>query len=395
MNASAAAAVVAAWVVACGAIAMGVACIPDLPPVQADSGPPGPIGSCGDGIIDLGAGEQCDPGPGAGDAGIGGCSATCQMQCVSGAPPWPINHHCYQLAGSERAGSLRGANGICAGASHVVTFASEEEFQHALPLLSGGPAFWVGISSSSSSSSSYSEAPFEPSWALGCSGCYAHTPTPDADLPAFPDADVEGGTLDCFVALSDPSQPWQQYPCRGLSRQLLDVICELEPVGRQSRPCEAGICIDLVKTHGAKGYVYQANRATPDNASRACIALGGRLVVLQSRDEREQLWRELSRLTVPPSAVWIGLSQVSPGSYQAPQGTWAWDDRTPAEGAGAYPSEWATGQPLRFGRGGTTRAFLYHDNHAPAIDDTLARNEPTLTISGTLPYVCEIPVATQ
>jgi len=384
LNPSGAAAAVAAWAVACGAVAMGLACIPDLP----DAGPPAPLATCGDGIIDLAAGEQCDPGPGAGDAGIGGCSPSCQMQCSAGAPPWSVNHHCYQLARPARASSFRSASAICAGAAHVVTFASEEEFQFALPLAGGGSPFWIGISTGSPSSSPYSEAPFEPSWSLGCPGCYAHTVVPDADLPAFPDAGVEGGVLDCLVALSDPSQPWQQYPCRGLPGEALDVVCELEPVGRQSKSCEAGICIDLVKTHGAKGYVYHANRATPDSASRACVALGGRLVVLQSRDEREQLWRELSRLTVAPSAVWIGLSQVSPASFQVPAGTWAWDDHSPADGPGAYPSEWAIGQPRR---AGTTRAFLYHDSHAPAIDDTLARNEPTLTISGTLPYVCEVP----
>jgi hypothetical protein len=386
LKASGAAAVVAAWVVAGWAIAMGLACIPDLP----DAGPPAPLAVCGDGIIDLAAGEQCDPGPRAGDAAIGGCSPTCQMQCASGGSLWPLNHHCYQLAATERAGSLRGAGAICAGVSHVVTFASEEEFRHAAPLVSGSP-FWVGISTGSPSSSPYSEAPYEPSWALGCTGCYAHESAPDADLPAFPDAGVDGGVLDCVVALSDTSLPWQKYPCRGLSGQALDVVCEFEPVGQQSRSCEAGICIDLVKTHGTKDYVYRSDRATSDDASSACVGLGGRLVVLQSRDEREQLWRELSRLTVAPSAVWIGLSQVSPGNFRMPTGTWAWDDQTPSEGAGAYPSEWASGQPLPFDRAGTTRAFLYHDGHSPSIDDTLARNEPTLTISGTLPYVCEVP----
>lgn len=393
MSPNAAAAVVVAWLTAVGAVASGVACIPDLPTValELDAG----VSACGDGIVELSAGEQCDPGPGAGDAGIGGCSVTCQMQCPGGDPPWSMNHHCYQLTESVGAGSLRAASGVCPGASHVVTFASEGEFQHVLPLLEEGGAFWVGISTSSSSSSPYAEAPFEPSWTVNCSGCYAHDTSPDADLPPFPHAEVEGGTLDCFAALSDSTQPWEKYPCRGLSHQLLDVVCELEPVGRQSKPCPSGICIDLVKTYGLKSYVYQQNRAAPEDASHACVALGGRLVVLQSRDEREQLWRELYRLTVPPSAVWIGLSQLTPGSFQNPQGSWEWDDGTPAEGPNAYPAEWAIGQPLGFGHGGTTRAFLYHDDHSPAIDDTLARNEPTLTNSGTLPYVCEIPSIAQ
>jgi hypothetical protein len=380
-----AAASVAARAVACVASAMGVACIPDLP---STTQPDASLGSCGDGIIELAAGEQCDPGPGAGDASVGGCSSTCQMQCQSGTLPWSVNHHCYALAQVEGAGSLREASNACPGASHVVTFASEEEFQHVLSLVADAGAFWVGISTTSAP---YAEAPYEPSWAPNCPGCYAHLAVPHADLPSYPDADVDGASLDCVAALSDSTQPWQKYPCRGLSRELLGVVCELEPVGRQSRPCSAGICIDLVKTHGQKTYVYQETRATPDAASHACAALGGRLVVLQSSDEREQLWRELYQLTVPPTAFWVGLTQVTPGSIRNPLGTWAWDDRTPAAGSGAYTAEWAESEPLRFGQGGMTRAYLYHDDHTPEIDDTLAHDEPTLTVSGTLPYVCEIP----
>ena len=393
MDRNAAAALVAAWLAAGGSGAIVAACIPDLAPVQAEAGAPVAVNSCGDGVIDLEAGEQCDPGPGAGDAGVGGCSATCQMQCPSGMPPWSSNNHCYQIAGSAGASQFRGASTACTGGSHVVTFASELEFLHVLSLGGGGGgAFWVGLDKATAGSNPYLPPPslVEPGWWWTCPGCFAHGAPSDADLTELPDAAVEGGVYDCVAALADSVQSWQRYPCRGLTQQTLGVVCELEPVGKQSKPCEAGICIDLVKTYGTKSYLYQANLALPADASRVCVALGGQLVVLQSGDEREQLWRELSRLTAPPSAVWIGLSQTTPASNRVPEGVWAWDDHTPAQGTGAYPAEWAATR-LRYPQASTTRAFLYHDEHAPAFDDTLAQNNPSLTSSGMLPFVCEIP----
>jgi hypothetical protein len=356
---------------------MAVACIPDLP-----SDPPALAGGfCGDGIIDLDA-ETCDPGPGAGDAGLAGCGANCQVQCPDGAVLWSSNNHCYQRV--ARARSLSQASFACLGGSHVVTFASEEEFQQVEPLADARP-FWVGLDMAPSRYNSV--APFEPGWSLTCPGCYAHA---DGGLPQFPDSSTEGGPEDCIVALPDPQLPWQQYPCSGIGSRSLDVVCELEPAGRTSKPCEAGICIDVVKTYGAKHYVYQPNHVRADDAKQACAALGGRLVVLKSRDEREQIWRELSRLAAPPSAFWIGLSQVSTGSYRVAP-SWAWDDGTLADGPGAYPSEWGDQQPISTRSGtATTRAFLWHQQ-PPAPDDTLARNDQVLT---TLPYVCEITADT-
>lgn len=389
---------VAACVGAGVVLAAANACIPDLPADPAAADPPSPSGFCGDGIIDLQAGEQCDPGPGAGDAGLGGCSPSCRMQCPSGAPPWPVNNHCYGVVGSLGVTQLQKAMAVCTGSSHVVTFASEEEFEQVLPLVNGARPFWVGLESATSPyTAPYTTALYEPGWSSSCSGCYAHTQTPDAALPQFPGASLEGGAYGCVgvVSLTDLQQDWMRYPCQGLSNQRVDVVCELEPVGRQSTACEAGLCISLVKTYPAKRYVLHAAPATADQAANACAAIGGRLVVLQSRDEREQLWRELSHLTVPLQSVWIGLSQRTAGRYGTPS-TWAWDDNTPAEGPGAYPSEWASGDPIPYPQVGTTRAFLYHQNtSAPPFDDTLARNDPALV--GTvplLPFICEITADT-
>ncbi|MDP9002384.1 MAG: C-type lectin domain-containing protein, partial [Myxococcota bacterium] len=148
-------------------------------------------------------------------------------------------------------------------------------------------------------------------------------------------------------------------------------------------------------SHPSKRYVYQAKQDTPDNAKQTCAALGGRLVVLQSRDEREQLWHELSHLTVAPSALWIGLAQVSAGSARV-SASWAWDDSTPADGPDAYPSVWGDHQPVQPSAIAppttlTTRAFLWHQQ-PPGIDETLARNDQALT---ELPFVCEITASTR
>jgi Lectin C-type domain len=382
LNRSAAAAVVVACAGTAGALALAAACIPDLPADQ-----PSAASSCGDGIVDLSAGEQCDPGPGAVDAGIGACSPTCRMQCPGGGTVWPGNNHCYQVASAVGAATFQRASDSCTGGSHVVTFASEDELRYVLPLVDSGRPFWVGLEMGSLAPGSYGSADtFEPGWSQRCPGCYAHGADSGAPIPAFPGT-ADAGAQDCVAALSDPAQPWNEYPCRGIRSTDLAVVCELEPVGQQSMPCEAGICIDIVKTLGQKTYVYQAQPTSAALAAAACAALGGSLVVLQSRDEREQLWRELSRLTVVPTAVWIGLTQVTPASRHV-SAAWQWDDSTPADGPdAAYPSEWATGQP----QDGTTRAFLYQSPSASPVDDTLASSDPSLTPSDMLPYVCEIP----
>jgi hypothetical protein len=88
--------------------------------------------------------------------------------------------------------------------------------------------------------------------------------------------------------------------------------------------------------------------------------------------------------------LWIGLSQVTAGSYRVLP-SWAWDDGTPAVGPGAYPPVWGDQQPSSNRSAPvTTRAFLWHQQ-PPAPDDTLARNDQPFT---TLPYVCEISADT-
>jgi hypothetical protein len=406
LNWNAAAVVVAACAVV-GVAAAGAsgACIPDLP---ADSAQPTVL--CGDGVIELDAGETCDPGQALADASVSNCT-NCQMQCPGGLL-WK-NNHCYQLTDTF---PLPGRNGrmpqldrsifgqICQD-GHLVTFAGEEEFQTIAGYFDAS-SFWVGLETAPVSPGTFVSTPsryisvasFEPGWQPMpmCPGCYAHTATPNSPLPATPDASIDGAAEDCVVAFSgDVDAAWHQYPCSILSQAYQSpfsllrgsfprVICEAEPIGVQSTRCEAGICIDLVKTYPTKHYVYGTKPVTASDAQKACAALGARLVVLQSADEREQLWRELFRIPLVPSGawgVWIGLSQATPFGRRG-RPTWVWDDGTPDDGT--YPSPWGVGLPTGVG---TTRAFLWHAT-PQGPDDTLARDDqPASTL---LPYVCEM-----
>jgi len=364
--------------VACsvGASAAGltVACIPDLP---ADEPPIPPPPGCGDGYIDLDAGEQCDPGTGTATAG---CRSNCTMQCQSLV--WSRNNHCYQLAAPQP--FQQGAGSCQASGAHLVTFASEDEFNEVVQyfiLADAGPSgwpFWVGLDSLGTSQYT-SVKTYEPGWSPQCAGCYAHTPAPSQPLPRAPFS--EGGIVqDCVVASSDPRvNTWEQFSCKEGSPRAL---CEREPAGVQWKTCEAGVCIDLVWTRGMNRYVYVNIPASGDDAELACEALGGSLVVLQSSDEREQLWLQLSKLPTPPMEFWIGLSQGGDGEGGAP--SWIWEDHTPADEADAYAAPWAVNEPKD---GGSPRAFLFARENPKGLDDTLALNSSN---AASLPYVCQV-----
>jgi|HubBroStandDraft_2_1064218.scaffolds.fasta_scaffold04290_5 hypothetical protein len=366
-----------------GALAAAVAvaaCIADLPPngPAATAAAVSAATSCDDGYIDLSIGEQCDPGPTAGDAGLAGCSDQCKMLCPEGFV-WPQNNHCYEsAAGSADTLDMEAVNRCAAMGGHVVTFASEAEFQAVSQSFDVG-GFWVGLAPSDPPYDSV--VAYEPGWSTTCSGCFAHTADPTQALARF-DADPDSGTEDCVQGVTGADAgPWLKYACTGGAA--LHVLCEREPVGFQSQQCDAGVCIDLVATFGTKRYVYQDEPASPDAAQQACQSLGGRLVTLDSRDEREQLWLELSKLTeaVSPTAIWIGLSVGADGGS-----AWTWDDGEPLD---ARPSPWGDREPHAPSTTTSPRAYLEHFA-TPPLDDTLARNEGPVA---TLPFVCEILVA--
>jgi hypothetical protein len=346
----------------------------------------GVLRGCGDGYIDLEAGEQCDPGPSA-DSGV--CSATCRMSCPSGFV-WSGNNHCYLTSGTTT-DFMPGALSACdALSSHVVTFASEAEFQaveRGLDLAKGDPASWVGLENAAGRSYVSVVSGYEPGWDPTCPGCYAHTVNASVALPKYVDADGGESSQSCVGASSDALDPtWRQRPCSGVKTR---IICEREPIGVQFEPCEAGLCGDLVATHGAKRYVVVTPAATSDAAEKYCASLGGQLVVLESHDEREQLWLQLSRTSPLVFRIWIGLSQSDAGPPgDAGDLPWVWDDGTAAASPGGYPSPWGDRMPIP--NGVTSRAYLRA--YAGEIDDTLARNDESSQIVQSMPFVCEITV---
>jgi hypothetical protein len=302
----------------------------------------------------------------------------------------PTNHHCYELAQSSSAGD-RDAPRLCSNAtnSHVVTFASDEEFDQVASWVDGvdGGAFWVGLQGLSPSPDSYASANAsqpEPGWSPSCSGCYARAPDPSASLPDYGGAQGSAAPL-CVVAFSDVGQAsWYRSPCN-LGPAVLHTLCEREPVGALHAECDAGQCFELVRTYGIKRYVYVSQPASADEASAACRAMGGRLVVFRSRDEREQLWHELWLLTVRPARFWIGLADVDPDG-PGNDSAWSWDDGVAADSSGGYPSPWAEGQPTL--DGGIHRAFA--GLSAGQVDQTLAFvNED----QEALPFVCELALS--
>jgi hypothetical protein len=362
------------------AIGLGLACIRDLPPDQ----PPPRVPRCGDGYVDLAAGEQCDPGPGFQDAGVGGCSSTCQVECPGLVLPY--NLHCYELAAPDQNTLTPGARGRCSGLpgnAHVVTFASETEFDDVARYVSATDAgpFWVGLWRAPDFYNSVVD--YEPGWSPECPGCYAHTEDAGAPLPRTAYAS-DGGQPGCVGASSDLSRAsWQAISCN--LPIALRVVCEREPLGLHWKECEAGICIELAATHPTKRYVYRAVPALSADAEQDCVRLGGSLVVLESREEREQLWRELSRLPLSQPRLWIGLSPGGGSSADSGGGAgaafWVWDDGTRTDAPDAHPSPWAIGEPAM-----TSRAMLVYETQRP-IDNTLAETDGTAVA---LPYVCQI-----
>ena len=388
-------------------LAVCFGCIPDLPAerVSDAAGPAFDSGlapaadaaveaavarGCGDGYIDLEAGEQCDPNAVGAPSAV--CSATCRVLCPSGFV-WMRNNHCYLVAGTSTDLTPDAVSACDTLSGHVVTFASEAEFEaveQGLALSTADPIYWVGLTTSAGRSYVSVVTNYEPGWDPTCPGCYAHAVNPKVALPRYIDP-VDGGlsSQSCVGASPDQHDPnWRQRPCSSSSLKTR-VICEREPIGAQFTPCEAGICVDLVATYGAKRYVIVTQAATADVAEQSCASLGGRLVVLQSRDEREQLWLQISRSPPQLYRIWIGLSQKDGGSVDDAGDSWVWDDGTEADSPDGYPSPWGDHLPATLGT--TSRAYMRA--YMGEIDDTLARNDEEAQIVQTLPFVCELPIA--
>jgi hypothetical protein len=374
----------------CGAATLGVvvgiglaplSCVPDLPADQPPSTAPAvpDAGLCGNGIIDLAAGEECDPNGDLGQSAV--CSVNCKVICAG--LKWPGNDHCYELQQPAENALQTSAVTACnaLNGSHVATFASEAEFQAAIQYARNNvlaPSdFWVGLVTNGTFRYS-SVVSDEPGWSPACPGCFAHTDDPTAPLHLPKGVDAGAGcVVSTFPAAQAPTvPPWDQHACSGAAA--VEVLCEREPVGALAFPCgDGGSCLDLVATFGAKHYLFPDDKLPASEAAAACAAAGGSLAVLESRDEREQLWHELGQLDLLNDDVWIGLGTDDGG-------VWTWDDGTRIDAG--YASPWAVGQPAS----GSGRAFMYFDPFGMPVDNTLAQSASAdAGVSDPKRFVCQ------
>lgn len=362
------------------------ACLPTLAPIgAADAAADAEItlfSGCGDGFIETlddggDAGESCDPG----DASVIGCES-CRFVC-SGA----IDEvgHCYFVV--EDTTDFGVASTACAVENaHVVTLASQREAAFVSALVDGG-AHWVGLSRASDlKGEPYAASEVqEPGWPRSiekCSGCFAVGA--DAATNAFglhPDArDAAASDLNCVVA---EDGRWLATTCSGPPKK---TICEREPVGQRQFFCGGAYCTNIAATAGRKRYVISIDEATAEEAAEECrlryASENGKLVVFETREEREQLVREILTRFSPtaqtPFTFWIGLSAPTDG------GPWAWDDGV-VDGttAPARPFEWGASEPAT---SSGSRAFIYVTARA-RVDQQLAYADDAGTTKRG--YVCQ------
>lgn len=322
------------FVVALVAAGLGApGCLPELREF-----PPESTGlRCGDGFVALAAsgGEQCDPGEG----GAVGCSRACVVECAGGTSV--ATRHCYFVA--AKAASYQEAAEACRAASaHVVTFVGDDEIRSVEAAAPAGE-YWVGLTKDFTgvyTPEGRDEPGFpEPPDTGPCPGCFARA----SATGTFPDVAGQSGQ-GCLVATPGLREPWRRVSCTKAPKAY-DVVCEREPPGQRSEPCTGGICVRLPFTE--KRYLYVAQLTSANGAQEGCVALGGRLVTLESPEEREELSRELARYA-PEQGVWVGLAR------RAQDGPFTWEDGKPETLV-----LWGDREPDRDGAPkGPVRAFL-------------------------------------
>lgn len=367
------------------AVALGIvtACLPDLAPLPVEPvSEAAPLRTCGDGVIaafdDGGdAGESCDPG----DAATPGCDR-CQIVCEGRLRA--ETGHCYFRAGT--AAEYRTAYQQCAGQrAHLVTFASDEEAAFVDALASSLPAgdgdggdgrYWVGLSNSAEVGAWAAANAEEPGWPAPpltgpCEGCFARG-TDDAGAFSAESGLDGGAELSCLVAAG---ATWLRAPCGG--GRSFATICEREPVGQRLESCAGGYCFDLPVTAGKKTYLLDVSSATASEAESFCVSqYGGRLVVFDSAEEREEVARAIGArfrdATFTSFEFWIGLGRDAGG--------WAWEDGTPL-GEGGRRAPWGDRQPGAGERAYTRLAQAAYDGQLAYTDDGGA--------GAARPFVCE------
>ena len=349
-----------------GALVVG-ACVPDLQVTALPGNPPPP--ACGNGFVDLAAGEACDPG----EAGAPGCTSACAIDCGDGGFLDEVTGHCYFALGNANYGGA--TSGCDLQNAHLVTFVSRDELAAvaAWSAQRSDAAIWVGMRNDPNAGWIPVQEVDEPGFTPSCSGCFASAD----DAGAFPQPS-EAGAPCIQVASATPTALWQRVPCT-ISRR---TVCEREPPGSLSHGCNGVICIDLRRTAGAKKYVYFRTPSTPEDASKLCREFHvGSLVLLDSREEREELWAELAKIDENAKQVWIGLARDGDAG-----GEWRWDDGASVDGG--RPTPWGAAQPASVD-GGSPRAYI--ERVGGLVDSQLARNTDRFgqPVPQTLPFVCQ------
>jgi hypothetical protein len=330
----------AGLVIGAGVLLVIEACLPDLAAIPGlPSESPPPLSFCGDGVIETlddggDAGESCDPG----DAAVPGCEG-CTFTCPGTMDD--AGHCFFALAPSK---SFPEAKAACINrGAHAVTPASDRESAVAAALADGG--HWLGLvvrpglGVGSPYAPDVAGEPREPGYRRACTGCYAQG-ADDAGALAVHSNDA--GTPLCLVA---ENGRWLQTACE--VPVAFGTVCEREPVGTRAFFCGGPYCTTLAATAGHKRYVF-GPELDEQQAAKFCAAYDeGRLVTFDSREEREQLVREIVARYGPKNTVWIGLARGGDGSF-------VWDDDA---GIGSRPLPWGADQPGLAGK----RAYLRID----------------------------------
>lgn len=316
--------------VAAIALAAAGSCLPDVTVEGGAQARP-----CGDGVVDLAAGEECDPGPDAGEAGVVGCTGDCRVSCAGVIDP--TSRHCY-FAGPPTARLQAGRDGCGGQRAHLVTFASVDElaFVDRRVLGDSGAALeWVNLDRVDvDGAAEWHTDTTAAGWSGACPGCFAKAP-PEAG--AFPNSDGGLGGACVLWARAYPYS-WLSIPCDVGAFAQLATVCEREVVGALSRPCDGGACLAVPTTAADRTYLYAATPRAWSDAASACGAIAGptgpgRLFVPRSAEEREEVTRAVA---AKGASFWIGLSRAG--------GAWTWADGKALTSL-VYPLPWGDQAP--------------------------------------------------
>jgi Lectin C-type domain len=333
------------------AAGLAASCLPDLETTNEPRPTKPSSGVCGDGIIDLDAGEQCDPG--VRDASIPGCTSDCKLDCDAGNLPAyidPSSNHCYFLLSLE-AGTREAGNGCQAFGAHVITIGDPSEQEAVSGNLTPTPKtteFWLDLGKNphDGGPQTYSAVTDEPGLARNnvCRGCYGPVSPVEGGV-LLPDPTHPGGDNRCVTWILGGGARWYATDCEAS----FPTICEREPPGSRRYDCSGGLCftVQADPASPATHYLYDPTPMTDVQAAALCAKLNdpeagtkATLVLFHNQEQREQVFYELLQLPPAlgtPTDFWIGYTSTTntKGALE-----WVWDN-----GGREYPSQWGSLEP--------------------------------------------------